>query len=309
MRILRLFLLVSGVLAIMLALPPPSLADNCGSLGDCYRTLQAAIAAAVGVGLFTVALSVALDAIPGVGTVKGVIEAITGRDLITGEELAWWERALGIVPLGGAMVGAGVGFYKAGKALDRLDDLTDLGRAVDRADDLADAGRAIDRADDAAGAIRHSSDLATSTGGKVIETADDVWAKHPFKRGRDIEQAIDPPGFIKEPSNFPVIDGFSKGTATSVKSLDLGASSYQDLRKVDSTVKGYIDKLAEFDGKTWGGVRIRPGDVKRRVLDLAIPDMPLSDEQIKLLKELQEHATKQVGKHLELTFTVIKQAP
>jgi hypothetical protein len=42
-----------------------------------------------------VAFSLFLDFLPVIGTIKGGIEAITGRDLITGDELPTWARALG----------------------------------------------------------------------------------------------------------------------------------------------------------------------------------------------------------------------
>jgi Pre-toxin TG len=41
-----------------------------------------------------VAFSLFLDFLPVIGTIKSAIEAITGRDLITGDELPNWARAL-----------------------------------------------------------------------------------------------------------------------------------------------------------------------------------------------------------------------
>lgn len=116
-RVLRIVLIasVTAVLALFV-LPSTAYADNCGSLTDCYGTAQAALAALVGLSvLFGVLLSLALDLLPGIGTVKGIIEAITGRDLVTGEELAWWERALGFVPVLGALADAAKAAKAAGK--------------------------------------------------------------------------------------------------------------------------------------------------------------------------------------------------
>jgi hypothetical protein len=114
---------VAAVLALFV-FPSTAHADNCGSLTDCYSTAQAALAALVGLSvLFGVLLSLALDLIPGIGTIKGIIEAITGKDLITGEELAWWERALGFTPVLGA--------------------LGDLARMADRLGEVADGARAL----------------------------------------------------------------------------------------------------------------------------------------------------------------------
>jgi hypothetical protein len=125
---------IAGGLALWMLLPAVASADNCGSLLDCFSTLRAALAA---LGGLLVVLSIVLDFVPVVGTIKGVFESITGRDLVTGEELSWWERALGIVPfLGVASVGR------------HLDDIADLGRTADRADEASDLGRAAGRADE-----------------------------------------------------------------------------------------------------------------------------------------------------------------
>src|SRR5258708_2318554 len=43
--------------------------------------------------------SAILNLVPGIGKAKGAIEAFTGHDLITGKELAWWERALDVAAL------------------------------------------------------------------------------------------------------------------------------------------------------------------------------------------------------------------
>ncbi len=105
---------------------PAAYADNCGTFTDCFGVLNSALEAAFGLSLLAI-LSLVLDFVPVVGTVKGLIEALTGRDLLTGQELAWWERALGILPIVGGLT-----------ALKYADELADLAR---RGDDLGDLGR------------------------------------------------------------------------------------------------------------------------------------------------------------------------
>jgi hypothetical protein len=95
----------------------------------------------------------------------------------------------------------------------------------------------------------------------------EVWRLDPFARGRQIEQALG----HNLPSNFPVIDRFENGLATSIKSLDLDAATYKSSATLNRTLTDYIDKVAEFKGRTWAGVRIRPQDISDRALDLAIP--------------------------------------
>ena len=57
-------------------------------------------------------VSSALDFVPGVGNVKSLGEAITGKDMVTGEELSATERAFSIF---GAI--PGINFLKNGKHL------------------------------------------------------------------------------------------------------------------------------------------------------------------------------------------------
>jgi hypothetical protein len=59
------------------------------------------------------AFSMLLDFVPIVGQLKGLIEGIVGEDLITGEELATWQRGLGILL---AVIPEAKGIFSAGKA-------------------------------------------------------------------------------------------------------------------------------------------------------------------------------------------------
>jgi hypothetical protein len=58
-------------------------------------------------------VSLALDFVPIVGQIKGVAEAILGQDLITGRQLADWERGLNILL---SVLPSARGVFKAGKA-------------------------------------------------------------------------------------------------------------------------------------------------------------------------------------------------
>jgi hypothetical protein len=68
-------------------------------------------------------LSLALDFVPVIGNIKGLIEAYTGRDLITGDEIPDWARylnvALAVLPGAGAAwkaIRAGLGAARRGSA-------------------------------------------------------------------------------------------------------------------------------------------------------------------------------------------------
>ncbi|MGH9153890.1 MAG: pre-toxin TG domain-containing protein, partial [Acidimicrobiales bacterium] len=111
----------------------PAAADNCSVFTDCFNQANAASEAAFGL-LLLAGLSLALDFLPVVGTAKSGIEAVTGRDLLTGEELADWERSLGLVPF------LPVGLVRGAGGVDDLAGV--VRRGEDLADPLAPGGRA-----------------------------------------------------------------------------------------------------------------------------------------------------------------------
>jgi hypothetical protein len=94
------------------------------------------------------------------------------------------------------------------------------------------------------------------------------------------------------PDRFPVVDRmvWEEGRVISIKSLDLGARTYQNLERLQRVVQGYIQKLVEFSKGSYGGVIIEPKDIKIRELWLVIPGA--SEAQWKVLQALQESATK-----------------
>jgi len=122
LRARRLLTLAATTTTLLLLWAAPAVADNCGFPADCFTTARAAVATAVGVGVFGAILSIALDVSP-LGTAKGIWEAITGRDAITGEELGAFERFLGAVPGAGAILGTGA---VAARLAGRLDDAVDV---------------------------------------------------------------------------------------------------------------------------------------------------------------------------------------
>ncbi len=89
--------------------------------------------------------------------------------------------------------------------------------------------------------------------------------------------------------NFPVIDRFANGVATSIKSIDLRAASYQNISTLTSTVQGYITTLANWQGATWGGVRINAAQITGRELLLAIPP-GATQAQMEALQQVQQWA-------------------
>lgn len=73
------------------------------------------------------------------------------------------------------------------------------------------------------------------------------------------------------PGNFPTIDRFSNGIATSIKSIDLDAASYLSGNGLRNTLTRYVDKVADFNGANWAKVRIQPNQITGRSLEVVVP--------------------------------------
>lgn len=91
------------------------------------------------------------------------------------------------------------------------------------------------------------------------------------------------------PRSFPTIDEFRNGVATSIKSVDLTATTYQDTGALTSRLERYVDKVAEFRGKSFDGVTIRARDVTQRVLHIAIQPGVATADQRAVLQQLAQY--------------------
>ena len=104
-------------------------------------------------------------------------------------------------------------------------------------------------------------------------------------------------------NNFPVIDKFEKGIATSIKSLDLNAPTYQKTGKVFNTLKGYIDDLARFNGAKWKNINIQSSNILGKQLDLALPFGSGSAVQWEQIQRAMKYA---LQNNITMTINFIK---
>ena len=109
------------------------------------------------------------------------------------------------------------------------------------------------------------------------------WAAPWWERGRLIH------GLLGENlrANFPVIDRFANGLATSIKSLDLTSPTYQNISNLTSRVQGYLVELARFQGAYW----IQSGSITARELVLAVRPGVATDAQWMALEAMRDVAT------------------
>ena len=100
------------------------------------------------------------------------------------------------------------------------------------------------------------------------------------------------------PPNYPVIDIFENGIATSIKSINLHDKTYQKMSQFRSKLRQYVKKVAKFKGRDWAKKRIREHEILGRSLDLVIPKGASTAQQ----KVLQEFI--QFGKTKKVTVTI-----
>ncbi len=104
-------------------------------------------------------------------------------------------------------------------------------------------------------------------------------------------------------TGFPVIDKFLNGIATSIKSIDLTAKTYQDMGKLASTLDRYVEKVASFSGAKYGKDVVEGSAIKARELQVAIPEGSMSAAQRSVFNAATANAQRQ---GVRLTLTEVK---
>lgn len=148
-----------------------------------------------------------------------------------------------------------------------------------------EAGLALSKASDV---LKHS--------GEVIDSGQDVWKKGACLRGQLIDELLNKHS-IKDGLgvNFPVFDRLEGDVLISTKSIDLGAKSYRDPKKLERRIQSYINKMNDFEkkypevlsdtGMTWGRQPLHKSQYNSKKLELVIPDIPLSEGQKEVLEK------------------------
>jgi contact-dependent growth inhibition (CDI) system restriction endonuclease-like protein len=126
-------------------------------------------------------------------------------------------------------------------------------------------------------------DIATTLSlllGSVPPVASAISPTDPWKlgwaaRGRYFEDQL---GRTLHP-NFPTIDKIPDGIATSIKSIDLNAATYQDGARLTYRLNKYVDDLIEFNGASLADDEVESSDIDGRALHLAIPKGSMTEAQ------------------------------
>ena len=115
-----------------------------------------------------------------------------------------------------------------------------------------------------------------------------VWKLGWGLRGTEINELFGDPTF---PSNYPVIDKIPNGVATSVKSIDLNAATYQNEASLAYRLNKFVDDVREFNGADWGDKNIRDTDIDSRAVQVIVPRGSITEAQ-QLVFEMVRSAAK-----------------
>ena len=126
-----------------------------------------------------------------------------------------------------------------------------------------------------------------------------LWKIAPLERGFVYESMLGLKGTFSV-KNYPVIDAFYNGVATSIKTLDLGAKSYLKGNSVYNKLVNYIDDLANFKGTMHGGINTK-GVIKSKVLEVGIPGANQAQRE-----QIQRAIKYAVEKDIKINIRVVK---
>jgi hypothetical protein len=70
---------------------------------------------------------------------------------------------------------------------------------------------------------------------------------------------------------FRTIDNFTDGVATSIKSIDLNAATYQDAARLTYRLNHYVDDLGDYEGGEMLETNVKLLNITDRVLNLVVP--------------------------------------
>jgi hypothetical protein len=145
---------------------------------------------------------------------------------------------------------------------------------------------AIEAATSEAGA---AVEARAAEAGAAADTPSEVWKYGWARRGREIHDRL---GDGSLHQNFPVIDMFSVGVVTSLKSIDLRAIAYQNDRILAYRLNSYFDKVSEFDGAEFAEDVVSLDKITGRVLQLVVPKGSITGEQRIVIEAARTRAAK-----------------
>ena len=157
----------------------------------------------------------------------------------------------------------------------------DRQRILDRQLDVftrADPGAYAQTRDWATGAALLAGGVPPVAAGEAAaaEQASEAWTYGWARRGQYFDQLLRDGSL---PALFRTIDNFTDGIATSIKSIDLNAATYQDAARLTYRLNQYIDKLGDYEGGDLSTQKLSLSDITDRVLNLVVPKGAMTEVQ------------------------------
>jgi hypothetical protein len=131
--------------------------------------------------------------------------------------------------------------------------------------------------------------------GKTVSISGDVWLQGWANRGKLIDIGLG----NNLGTTFKGVDKFSDGTVTSIKSMDIKASTYQNANNIYSKLKYYVDGVKGFE--KYG--TITKDMITGRAIELALPDVNITSAQYDALQKAVQYAKSQ---GIGFTITIVK---
>jgi hypothetical protein len=133
----------------------------------------------------------------------------------------------------------------------------------------------------------------------VIEAPSEAWKLGWAARGQYFDKLLRDGSL---PRGFWTIDNFTNGIATSIKSIDLNAATYQDATRLSYRLTKYIGALADYEGGL-SNTQVKLSEIKERVLNLVIPKGSMTATQRAAI-ETARRATAAAGRYpVKITLT------
>jgi hypothetical protein len=120
----------------------------------------------------------------------------------------------------------------------------------------------------------------------AITSHADAWKLGWAARGRYFEEQL---GRTLHPSS-PTIDKIPDGIATSIKSIDLNAATYQADARLTYRLNKYVDDVVEFNGANLANDEVKSSDISGRALALAIPKGSMTVVQQRAIEAARQRA-------------------
>lgn len=121
----------------------------------------------------------------------------------------------------------------------------------------------------------------------VITSAAEAWKRGWAARGQYFDQLLRDGSL---PPLFRTIDNFTNGTATSIKSIDLNAATYQNAARLTYRLNHYVDELGDYEGGILSGTEVKSSTIADRVLNIVVPKDAMTEIQSAAVEAVRARA-------------------